>query len=141
MDEAQRLSTVDIIRIARAHFTRFSFHDNVDISMLNSFFSSPGSGLSEKEIKDVKLAVLLLASAEKFSDQHFDQASRILNLCDFLSPNNGSSVQRMVYYFGKALREKIDRETGATKSKIRESKTAEQLLSDESTVCVETWFN
>ncbi|GKV06494.1 hypothetical protein SLEP1_g18388 [Rubroshorea leprosula] len=103
MNKTKRLSTVDIIKIARAHVSRFSFHDTVDISMLNGFFRGVCFGLSDKEIKNVELAVLPLASSEKVSDHQFDQASRILKLCEFLSSKNGSSVQRMVYYFSKAL--------------------------------------
>ncbi|GLT28954.1 hypothetical protein SLA2020_038540 [Shorea laevis] len=136
MDETKRLSTVDIIEIARAHVNRFTFQDIVDISMVNSFFCGDCFDLSDKEIKDVELVVLLLASAEKVSKQQFDQASRILKVCDFLSSNNGSSVQRMVHYYTKALQEKIDQETGANTSNIRETKNGGLLLSDENTVCM-----
>ncbi|GKV53878.1 hypothetical protein SLEP1_g60391, partial [Rubroshorea leprosula] len=108
MDETKRLSTVDIIEIQRAHVNRFTFQDTVDISMLNSFFCGDCFDLSDKEIKDVELVVLLLASAEK----------------------------RMVHYYTKALQEKIDRETGANTSNIREIKNGGLLLSDENTVCM-----
>ncbi|GLT28961.1 hypothetical protein SLA2020_038600 [Shorea laevis] len=135
MSHTKRLSTVDTIRIARAHVSRFSSHDTIDISMLNSFSRDVCFSLSDKEVKDVELVVLLLASAVEVSNQQFDRASRILRLCDFFSPNNGSSVQRMVHYFSKAPQEKIDQETGANKSNLRENKSGELLPLDEDPLC------
>ncbi|GKV53600.1 hypothetical protein SLEP1_g60119, partial [Rubroshorea leprosula] len=89
-----------------------------------------------KEIKDVELVVLLLASAEKVSNKQFDQAGRVLEMCDFSSSNNGSSVQSMVHYYTKALHQKIDRETGANTSKIRKSEKTELLPSNENPFCL-----
>ncbi|GKV06499.1 hypothetical protein SLEP1_g18393 [Rubroshorea leprosula] len=57
---------MNTIRIAGAHVSRFSLDDTIDISMLNSFFRDVCFSLSDKEIKDVELVVLLLASAEEF---------------------------------------------------------------------------
>jgi hypothetical protein len=69
-------------------------------------------GLSHQETTDVELACLLLASAEKVAKQEHDEGRRLLNLCDFLSSRTGSSVQRTVHYFTKALQERIAREAG-----------------------------
>ncbi|GKV53602.1 hypothetical protein SLEP1_g60121 [Rubroshorea leprosula] len=80
--------------------------------MLNSFFSGDCFDLSDKEIKDVELVVLLLASAEKFR------------------------LQSMVHYYTKALHQKIDRETGANTSKIRKSEKTELLPSNENPFCL-----
>ncbi|OMO58433.1 Transcription factor GRAS [Corchorus olitorius] len=74
-------------------------------------------GISEQETKDVELAVLLLAAAEKVGQQQYDRAVRLLKQCDFMSSKTGNPVQRVVYYLSEALREKIDKETGRSSSK------------------------
>ncbi|KAK3188527.1 hypothetical protein Dsin_028088 [Dipteronia sinensis] len=65
-----------------------------------------------EEIRDVELAEFLLASAEKVGHQQYDRATRLLNQCDYSSSPKGNPVQRVVYYFSDALRDKINRETG-----------------------------
>ncbi|KAA8531297.1 hypothetical protein F0562_006006 [Nyssa sinensis] len=113
----QKLSTEEILRLAGEEFIQSSFQMIDDLSMISHPFSSSFSGLSDKEVKDVELVQYLLASAEKVGRQHFDRATKLLNRCDELSSNTGNPVQRVVYYFSEALREKIDRETEKIRSK------------------------
>ncbi|XVF38845.1 hypothetical protein REPUB_Repub20aG0137200 [Reevesia pubescens] len=128
----EELSAASLIEIARASFNKISSLECFDLSVLNKFFDGGCFNLSGDEIKDVELAVLLLVSADKVGNGQLDHARKFLNLCDFLSSNAGSSMQRMVHYFSKALREKIDGETGATTSKARESR--EELFHPDETI-------
>ncbi|XP_068663076.1 DELLA protein RGL1-like [Aristolochia californica] len=107
----RELSTEDVMRVAGAHYIETSVKDD-DLSMLQHPFGTSLAGLTEDEIKDVELAQLLLASAEKIGNQQFDRASRLLTQCRYLSSDVGNPVQRVVYYFADALRERIDRVTG-----------------------------
>ncbi|KAJ0033904.1 hypothetical protein Pint_24364 [Pistacia integerrima] len=110
---SRKLSAEEIMRIAGERFIRSSSQAVEDVvSMLGNPFNLSFSGLSDEEIRDVELAEFLLASAEKVGDQQYERATRFLNQCDYLSSNKGNPVQRVVYYFSEALREKIDRETG-----------------------------
>lgn len=112
----QKLPTEDILRLAGEIFILFSSQRVNDLSMLNHPFPSSCLDLSNDESEDVELVQNLLASAEKVGQQQYDRASKLLSLCD-LSSNTGNPVQRVVYYFSEALREKIDRETGRIASK------------------------
>ncbi|KAK3008168.1 hypothetical protein RJ639_013980 [Escallonia herrerae] len=80
-------------------------------------YASSFLGHSNEEMRDVELVQCLLASADKVGQKQFDSASKLLNSCDKLSSSKGNPVQRLVYYFSEALREKIDRETGTVASK------------------------
>ncbi|GMN55189.1 hypothetical protein TIFTF001_024293 [Ficus carica] len=103
-----RRSAEEILRIAGARFIQsYSPQESSGHPFECSF-----SGLSDEETKDVELVELLLSSAEKVECQQYESASRLLNLCDYLSSNTGNPVQRVVYYFCEALKEKVDRETG-----------------------------
>ncbi|KAH7573484.1 hypothetical protein ACOSP7_007182 [Xanthoceras sorbifolium] len=114
----KKLSTEEIMRVAGERFIRSSSRTVEDvISMLSNPFDLSFSGLSDEEIRDVELAEFLLASAEKVGDQQYDRATRLLNQCDYLSSPKGNPVQRIVYYFSEALRDKINRETGRITSK------------------------
>ncbi|OAY56117.1 DELLA protein RGL1 [Manihot esculenta] len=105
-------STEGIMRVAAERFIQ-SFTKTVDVvSMLDNPFDISFSGLPDEEAKKVELAELLLASAEKVSNQQFDRARTLLNQCDHLSSSTGNAVERVVHYFSKALGERIDRETG-----------------------------
>lgn len=94
-----------------------SFHSSDGISMLSHPFGLSFSGLSEEESRDVRLAEVLLASVEKVVNQQFEAASRMLNQCDYFSSSTRNPVQRVVYHFSEALREKIHRETGRIRFK------------------------
>jgi DELLA protein len=128
-----RLSTEEVMRVARARFIQISCQQHIDLSLLNHFFDGHVAqfGSSGKEIKDMELALLLLASADKIENQQFDNASKSLNLCGFLSSKRGNSVQRVVHYFAKALGERIERKIGVVTLTGMESKG--QLLHPEET--------
>ncbi|OAY56115.1 scarecrow-like protein 18 [Manihot esculenta] len=109
---SQGFSTEGIMRIAAERFIQ-SFIKTVDVvSMLDSPFDISFSGLPDDEAKKLELAELLLASAEKVSNQQYDCARTLLNQCDCLSSNTGNAVERVVHYFCKALGRRIDQETG-----------------------------
>lgn len=113
----KKFSTEEIFRFAGEIFIQSSSQIVDGLSMVSHPFNLSFSGLSNEEIKDVELAGFLLASAEKVGCQEYDRAKRFLNQCDSLSSDTGTPVQRIVYYFSEALKEKIDRETGRFKSK------------------------
>lgn len=130
--ESKRLSTEEIIRIAGTRFIQSSSQEADIPSMISHPFESSFLGLSKEEIKDVELLELLLAAAEKVGYQQFERASNLLNQCDSLSSSIGNPVQRIVFYFSAALREKIHRETGRISSKVLEEK--QSLKTDEMTI-------
>ncbi|GMJ02109.1 hypothetical protein HRI_003880100 [Hibiscus trionum] len=108
-DQDRNFSTEEIMRIAGEMFIK-SCGQTVDgISMIDHPFNVSFSGLSDRETNDVKLVVLLLAAAEKIGYQQYESASRLLKQCDYMSSKTGNPVQRVVYYFTDALREKIER--------------------------------
>lgn len=89
-------STEEIMQIARSKLQQYTSQSSIDFD----------------EIKgDVELALLLQASAEMFADKQFDHARKLLGLCNHSASADGSTVQRIVYYFAKALEERIDRDT------------------------------
>jgi hypothetical protein len=116
-EEGHKLSTEEIMRLASAKFIQSSSQTADDLSMLSHPFDFSFYGLSNEETKDVELAGFLFASAEKVGCQQFDRASKLLKECDRWSSNTGDPVGRVVYYFSKALQEKIGRETGRITSK------------------------
>ncbi|KAK9281612.1 hypothetical protein L1049_004515 [Liquidambar formosana] len=118
----RKLSTEEVMRVAGARFVEFSTQKDADFSMLMHPFGHALSGLSEEEIDDIELAHHLLAAAEKVGCQQFDRASRLLSRCEWIASNTGNPVQRIVFYFAKALWERIDRETGRFNSKGLEEK-------------------
>ncbi|PON93207.1 GRAS transcription factor [Trema orientale] len=111
--DCRTLSTEDILRFAGARFIQSYSQQTASHPFEGSF-----SGLSQEQTKDVELVELLLASAEKVGGQQYESASRLLNFFDYLAPSStGNPVQRVVYYFIEALKERIDRETGRNTSK------------------------
>ncbi|KAF2289043.1 hypothetical protein GH714_025467 [Hevea brasiliensis] len=109
---SQGLSTEEIVRIAGKSYFKF-FTQGIDAtSILNTSVDASLSGLSNEDSKSVELAELIIASADKVSNHQYDCPSILLDQCDSLSSATGNAVQRLVYYFSKALRERIDRETG-----------------------------
>ncbi|KAM3707890.1 hypothetical protein ACJW30_02G059000 [Castanea mollissima] len=110
--EGQKFSTEEIMRKAGEKFIH-SFSQTADgLSIFSHPFGFSFYGLSNEETKDVELAEFLFTAAEKVACQQFDRASKLLNRCDQWSSNTGNPVQRLFYYFSKALRRRIDRETG-----------------------------
>ncbi|CAM8911885.1 unnamed protein product [Rhodiola kirilowii] len=105
------LSTEELFRAAGEIFIQSSSqgvsHRFSSSNMTDFHFSS----MSEEQIKDVQLAVSLFLAAESVSFQQFERATRLLNHTDMLAAQDGSAVQRVVYYFSEALRERVDRNT------------------------------
>ncbi|EXB71073.1 hypothetical protein L484_004208 [Morus notabilis] len=108
----KRLSCVEIMKIAGARFIQSS-----SLEANNHPFERSLCGLSNEDTKDVELVELLLACAEKVGCQQFERAGKLLNQCDQLCSTTGNPVQRVVYYFCEALRGRIDKETGRSKTK------------------------
>ncbi|KAH0733824.1 hypothetical protein KY285_009531 [Solanum tuberosum] len=99
-----KLSTEEILRFGGQKFIQSTEFDHPFINSLCS--------LSEEESRTVMLVEHLLASAEKIGEKLFDSAINLLNECDKLSSKTGNPVERLVYYFSRALRERVDIETG-----------------------------
>lgn len=114
----RKLSTDEILRLGGEKFIRSCSQRVDDLCLLSHQVSDPLSCLMYEETKDIELVQFLLISAEKVGQQQFDRASKLLNLCDELSSPKGNPVQRLVYYFSKALREKITAETERITSKV-----------------------
>lgn len=112
-----RLSTEEVMRVAGARYIQFSVQTDDDLSVLGHPYSSMDSTLTDEETKDVELGHLLLASAEKIGNQQYERASKLLTQCEHMSSIFGNPVQRVVYHFSEALRERINRETGRVSSK------------------------
>ncbi|CAK9152825.1 unnamed protein product [Ilex paraguariensis] len=124
---SQKLSTGKISRLAREKFIQSCSQRVDELSSLSHLYPSSFLGLAIEEAKDVGLVHCLLASAEKVGQRQFDRASKLLNHCDGLSSNKGNAVQRLAFYFSKALREKINRETGRVTSRGLEKKQSLDL--------------
>ncbi|XP_076942339.1 scarecrow-like protein 23 [Bidens hawaiensis] len=107
----RKLSTIERIRMAGLHFID-SYSNSDEISNPNHAFPFSSSGLSDDEAKDINLLLTLLASANKTGQQHFNEAIKLIESCNNTSSNEGTTVQRLVYYFSEAIREKINREIG-----------------------------
>ncbi|KAJ0805949.1 putative transcription factor GRAS family [Helianthus annuus] len=117
VSDQRKLSTDEVIWLGGERFIK-SRSLNSTKGMLESTHPYAGSfmGLSGQELKDVQLIENLLLSSEKVAQQQFDRSRKLLDWCDALSSSSGNPIQRIVYYFSKALREKIDRETGRISS-------------------------
>ncbi|CAL5423331.1 unnamed protein product [Camellia sinensis] len=107
-----KLSTEEIMRVAGERYVRFSTQRVCNFSTSMHPYGCAMMGLSMDETKDVELVQLLLSAADKLGYQQYDRASRLLSQCEWMSSETGNPVQRIVYYFSEALRERIDRETG-----------------------------
>lgn len=140
MSSVSRLSTVEVMRVARARFIQFSSQKYADDSIPNHVLGCAPLGLSDQEAKEVELAHLLLAFADKVGKQQYDQARKLQNLCHFLSSNTGNTVQKVVYYFSKALQERTDRETGRITYKSSESKDLLAMHLEKTMACCPTFF-
>ncbi|XP_039043046.1 DELLA protein RGL1-like [Hibiscus syriacus] len=108
----KKLSTEEIMRVAGTRYVQFSDMRYDDFSMVMHPFGHALSGLSDDETKDVELVHLLLTAAEKVGYEQFERASRLLSRCKWIASEQANPVQRIVYYFTEALRERIDKATG-----------------------------
>lgn len=105
-------STEEIIRLAGVKFIQTTSSVGDPPATLGHPYGSSFSGLSDQQKKDAQLVELLLFAAEKVYYQQFHRASKLLNQCDYLCSNKGNPIQRLVFYFAEALRERIDRGSG-----------------------------
>ncbi|CAI0436473.1 unnamed protein product [Linum tenue] len=76
--------------------------------------ASVDSPLSEEQSASVELAELLLEAVERVGDRRFDGARTLLQQCDRRCSPTGSPIQRLVFYYSRSLRNRINRETGRT---------------------------
>jgi hypothetical protein len=114
--ESRGFSTEEIMGIAGAMFIQ-SASQSVDVSsMFDNPFDLSLAGLSHEDAKMVELSEFLLASAEKVSCEQFDSARRLLKHCEECSSDVGNPVERVVYYFSEALRERIEIKSGRVTS-------------------------
>ncbi|XP_060171458.1 DELLA protein RGL1-like [Lycium barbarum] len=102
-----KMSTDEILRLGGQKFIQSTEHSIIDHPFASSLLS-----LSKEDSRSVALVERLLASAEKVGEKLFDHATKLLDECDNLSSKRGNPVERLVYYFSRALRERVDRETG-----------------------------
>ncbi|CAN0855450.1 DELLA protein GAI1 [Linum grandiflorum] len=119
-DSAAGLSTEELVRMAGARFIQSSAKSG---DLVGRPFDV---SFSEEEFRNVELVEFLLTAAEKVGDEQFERARNLLTECDLRSTPSGDSVQRLVYYFTRALRERINRETG--KEALEESASFHEIL-------------
>ncbi|KAK4282572.1 hypothetical protein QN277_013933 [Acacia crassicarpa] len=110
----QEFSAEEIIRVAGARYVQFSSLWYDDYCMPLHPYTSGLEVLSEEEKKDIELAQFLLAAAERVSCQQYERASRMLLHCLFNSSPGANSIQRTIFHFAQALKERIEKETGNT---------------------------
>lgn len=113
LDQQKYMSAEEIIRVAGARYVQYSaqyWNDNFCIPMHP--YGMDRDGLCEEENTDIELAQFLLAAAEKVGCQQFERARRFLLHCQWNSSATGNPLQRVVFHFAQALRERIDKETG-----------------------------
>ncbi|MED6199419.1 hypothetical protein PIB30_075781, partial [Stylosanthes scabra] len=107
----KKLSTEEIIRLAGARYVQYS-SQNWCMPMFPYAQIGNFMVLSEEENKDIDLAQLLLASADKVGCQQFERANSLLLQCQWNSSRAGNTVHRLVFHFSSALRERLNREIG-----------------------------
>ncbi|XP_074352516.1 DELLA protein RGL2-like [Apium graveolens] len=98
------------MRVAGERFIHFS---NKKLDGITSFIHPDGSvlsGLSSEDTRMVDLAHLLLDSAEKVGSKQFHAADKLLMHCEGKVSESGHPVERIIYHFSKALRERITTE-------------------------------
>ncbi|CAK9310173.1 unnamed protein product [Citrullus colocynthis] len=122
-EENKPLSIEEVLRVAGARYVHFFPEGHDDFYMSTHPCDFALSGLSEDERADVELAHVLFAAAEKVGYHQFDRARRLLQRCEWTASSYGNAVQRLVFYFAKALRKRIERQTGRVS--IEDSKEEE----------------
>ncbi|CAN0855452.1 DELLA protein 1 [Linum grandiflorum] len=119
------LSTGDVFRIAGARFIQ-SYSKSSDL--VTNLFDIAFSGLSDEQLRNVELAEFLLTAAEKTGDGQFERASNLLTGCDLRSSLTGDPVQRLVHCFSRALRERIDHQTGKEFRTVQNSASVHKIM-------------
>ncbi|PHU03270.1 hypothetical protein BC332_28521 [Capsicum chinense] len=111
-----KLSTEEILRIAGERYIQYSTHRVDGLSMFIHPYASSLTGLSIEQTKDMELVHLLLAAAEEVDQQQFHLASQSIARCLWKASAKGNPIQRLFFYFGEALQERIDQEIGRSPS-------------------------
>ncbi|XP_059298474.1 DELLA protein RGL1-like [Lycium ferocissimum] len=111
-----KLSTEEILRVAGERYIQYSTQRVDGLSMFIHPYASSLSGLSIEQTKDMELVHLLLAAAEEVDQQQFHLASQSIAHCQWKASATGNPIQRLCFYFGEALQERIDREVGRSPS-------------------------
>ncbi|KAG8370512.1 hypothetical protein BUALT_Bualt14G0124600 [Buddleja alternifolia] len=94
---SQVLSASCIVRMAKTELIQFKNRKTDDFSNLSN---------------NLKLSLSLLDAAEKFSRQEYDEAEKLLNFVLLDSHADDHPITRVVAFFARDLRERIDSETG-----------------------------
>ncbi|XAR57010.1 hypothetical protein NMG60_11025007 [Bertholletia excelsa] len=121
-----QLSTVEVMKLARERLTYYFSQSSLDLPMLMSH----NRGLSYEVGEYVELAQFLIASAWKVANQQFDFARKLLRVFDHSCKIDGYPVERVLYYFSKALRQRIDQDTGkfSLKAQVGDKSKAEEMI-------------
>ncbi|XP_057811478.1 DELLA protein RGL2-like [Salvia miltiorrhiza] len=98
----QTSSTEETIRVAAERFIHSIKHPYPSHSLAHCGQNSQG----------VRLIQSLLSCAEKVADNQYERALKFLKECDVESFSTGTPIQRLAFYFSRALFEKIANETG-----------------------------
>ncbi|KAH6831866.1 hypothetical protein C2S53_008359 [Perilla frutescens var. hirtella] len=108
-------STLSVDHVIELAVRRFNTHSNSEVGKNLSAISHPHEtailGLSTSNAKEIQLVQDLLSCAEDVCNQHYDCASKFLEECSNMSSSPTNVIQRLVYYFSEALRDKIELET------------------------------
>ncbi|KAH0765785.1 hypothetical protein KY285_001656 [Solanum tuberosum] len=112
LGNSQKLPMEEILRAAGERYIQYSTQRLDGLSMFIHPYGSALSGLCMEETRDVELVHLLLAAAEEVNNQQFHLASKLISRCMRVASDTGTPVQRLSFYFAKALEERIDRSTG-----------------------------
>lgn len=121
----QSSSTEATIRVAAEKFIQSmsatgAGSGNNKLPMLNHPYPLPHS-------QEAQLIQNLLFCAEKVADNQYERALKFIRECDKETYSTGTPIQRLVFYFTRALFGKIANETGRIILKDREEKHADPL--------------
>ncbi|KAM3303515.1 hypothetical protein P3S67_014545 [Capsicum chacoense] len=125
-----KLSTEEILRIAGERYIQYSTHRVDGLSMFIHPYASSLTGLSIEQTKDMELVHLLLAAAEEADQQQFHLASQSIARCLWKASATGNPIQRLCFYFGGALQERINQEIGWSPSFERKLRFLSTLALD-----------
>ncbi|XP_062143903.1 DELLA protein RGL1-like [Alnus glutinosa] len=113
------LSTEEAMRVAGARYVQFSIKMYDDNYMPMHPFGFALSGLSEDEKSDVELVHFLLSAADNVGYRQYDRAGRLVLRCEWMSSARANPVQRVVFHFAQALRERIENESPASVNTLK----------------------
>ncbi|KAI4329820.1 hypothetical protein MLD38_028163 [Melastoma candidum] len=126
--DRRRLSTVEKIRAAGEGFIQLQEQKDDDFSVVMHSYGQSFLGLSEEDMKDLELTLILLSAAEKIGERQFDCASIFLSHCKMLSSERGGPLQRIILCFAEVLCEWIDKATGKYEPKGQKEPNTDRCL-------------